>query len=70
MLLGLEAPIDDLREAFSAAKSSRSVRGFAVGRTIFADTAREWFAGRMTDEDAVAEMAMRFGALCEAWEGA
>ena len=70
MLLGLEAPIDDLREAFSAAKSSRSVRGFAVGRTIFADTAREWFAGRMTDEDAVAEMATRFGALCEAWEGA
>jgi len=68
VLLGLEAPQDELARAFAAAKGSRTVRGFAVGRTIFADAAKAWFAGSMTDEDAVADMAARFGALVEIWE--
>ncbi len=69
VLLGLEAPQDELARAFAAAKSSRTVRGFAVGRTIFADAAKAWFAGAMTDAEAVADMAGRFRALVEIWEG-
>jgi 5-dehydro-2-deoxygluconokinase len=69
VLLGLEAPQDELARAFAAAKGSRTVRGFAVGRTIFADAAKAWFAGSMTDEQAVADMAARFRALVEIWEG-
>jgi 5-dehydro-2-deoxygluconokinase len=68
VLLGLEAPQDELARAFAAAKGSRTVRGFAVGRTIFADAAKAWFAGSMTDEEAVADMAARFRALVEIWE--
>ena len=30
---------------------------------------RAWFAGRMSDEEAVADMAARFAALCAVWEG-
>jgi 5-dehydro-2-deoxygluconokinase len=70
VMLGLEAPMETLTAGFAAAKSSATVRGFAVGRTIFADAAKAWFAGRMNDEDAVKHMATRFGALCSAWEGA
>jgi 5-dehydro-2-deoxygluconokinase len=70
MLLGLEAPIETLTAAFALAKRARTVRGFAVGRTIFADAAKAWFAGRMSDEQAVEDMAARFRTLCEAWEGA
>jgi 5-dehydro-2-deoxygluconokinase len=68
--LGLDAPQEALAEGFAAAKTAKSVKGFAVGRTIFADAAKAWFAGRMTDAEAVDDMARRFGALVEIWNGA
>ena len=68
VLLGLEAPQDELARAFAAARGSRTVRGFAVGRTIFAEAAKAWFAGTMTDAEAVTDMAARFRALVEIWE--
>jgi 5-dehydro-2-deoxygluconokinase len=70
VLLGLDAPADELKAAFKVAKRSRTVKGFAVGRTIFGDAARAWLAGRIDDAAAVADMAQRFGALCAAWEEA
>ena len=54
-------------KAFEATKAAPSVKGFAVGRTIFADAAREWLAGRIDDEAAITEMAGRFGELTDAW---
>jgi 5-dehydro-2-deoxygluconokinase len=69
LLLGLDAPQDALQAAFVSARSSRTVRGFAVGRTIFAEPARRWLAGTMTDAEAVAEMSRRFGALVDIWDG-
>ncbi|KQY13246.1 bifunctional 5-dehydro-2-deoxygluconokinase/5-dehydro-2-deoxyphosphogluconate aldolase [Rhizobium sp. Root482] len=69
VLLGLEAPYETLKEGFAAARSSKTVRGFAVGRTIFADAAKSWLGGDMTDEQAIADMAGRFGALVELWLG-
>jgi 5-dehydro-2-deoxygluconokinase len=68
VLLGLDAPQRELEAAFEIARSSRNVRGFAVGRTIFADAARKWLAGEIRDEEAVADMAGRFGALVQVWE--
>lgn len=68
VLLGLEAPHDVLEAGFAAARSSRSVKGFAVGRTIFAESAKGWLAGSVSDEQAVDEMARKFGALVEVWE--
>lgn len=69
VLLGLDAPQEELERGFAAARSARTVKGFAVGRTIFAEAARAWLDGRMSDEEAVADMAQRFGALVEIWEG-
>jgi 5-dehydro-2-deoxygluconokinase len=51
------------------ARAARTVRGFAVGRTIFAEAAKAWFAGTMDDAAAVADMAAKFGALVDVWEG-
>ncbi|HTO27089.1 MAG TPA: DUF2090 domain-containing protein, partial [Devosia sp.] len=50
------------------ARASRTVKGFAVGRTIFAESAKSWLAGTISDDDAVADMARKFGALVEVWE--
>lgn len=68
VLLGLEAPQEALEAGFAAARSSRSVKGFAVGRTIFVESAKGWLAGRISDAQAVDEMARKFGALVEVWE--
>lgn len=68
VLLGLEAPADELAAAFEAVAASRTVRGFAVGRTIFAGAAEKWFAGEMDDAAAVEDMAARFRVLTQAWE--
>jgi 5-dehydro-2-deoxygluconokinase len=70
VLLGLDAPVDELQAAFRFAKAAKTVRGFAVGRTIFGDAARAWLTGRIDDAAAVADMAQRFGALSAAWDAA
>ena len=69
VLLGLEAPAAQLIEAFEASSATPWVKGFAIGRTIFMGPAREWLANRMTDAQAVDEMARRFASLVEAWQG-
>ena len=68
VLLGLEAPYEALKEGFAAARSARTVRGFAVGRTIFADAAKAWLSDSMDDEQAIADMANRFKALVDLWQ--
>jgi 5-dehydro-2-deoxygluconokinase len=68
VMLGLEAPEAELAAAFRIASATRLVRGFAVGRTIFADAADKWLSGRMTDQEAVADMAARFESLVSIWK--
>ncbi|MDO8359573.1 MAG: DUF2090 domain-containing protein, partial [Devosia sp.] len=68
VLLGLEASEPELERGFAAARSARTVKGFAVGRTIFAEAVRAWLAGTMSDEQAVADMARRFESLTAIWQ--
>lgn len=70
MLLGLEAPQEDLAQAFAVARKCDLVKGFAVGRTIFVEPAAEWFAGRIDDSEATARMADAFERLCGLWRKA
>ena len=67
LLLGLEAPEEDLAQAFHVARDCRLVKGFAVGRTIFVEPAIEWFAGRIGDGEAIERMAGAFARLCGLW---
>ena len=60
VLLGLEAPENELVQAFRATADAPVVKGFAVGRTIFMEPAERWFAGKIGDEEAIAEMAGRW----------
>ncbi len=68
VVLGLDAPFEELRASFRVAAGHERVKGFAVGRTIFGDVARTWMAGGMGDDAAVARMAENFARLCEAWD--
>ncbi len=67
VMLGLEAPAQELAAAFRSASKVGIVKGFAVGRTIFADAADKWLSGKMTDEAAVEAMAANFQALVSEW---
>lgn len=67
VLLGLEAPIDELAKGFRAAREASSVKGFAVGRTIFAEAAMAWLSGSIDDSTAIADMAGRFEKLTKLW---
>lgn len=69
VLLGLDAPEPELVASLREAKGVSCVKGFAVGRTIFGEAARDWFAGRIDDAAAVAAMTERFGRLVAAWQG-
>jgi len=69
MILGLDAPTNDLLEAFEAATATPWVKGFAIGRTIFTQAARQWLAGDIDDAEAITDMARRFTVFVEAWTG-
>ncbi|HFQ15367.1 MAG TPA: DUF2090 domain-containing protein, partial [Rhodobacteraceae bacterium] len=67
VILGLEAPVEQLLVSFKVAAGFDLVRGFAVGRTIFAAAARDWLAGRIDDDEARRVMADNFRVLAEGW---
>ena len=70
VLLGLSAPEEELVGCFATAAPFAVVKGFAVGRTIFYDAARDWLTNRLTDEEAVAMLAGKFSNLVAAWRKA
>ena len=68
VVLGLDAPAEELEASLKIAADFDLVKGFAIGRTILGDVARQWLAGKMSDADAVAEMAKRYRGFCDLWD--
>jgi len=70
VVLGLDAEEGALAASLALAARHDLVKGFAVGRTIFGQAARGWFAGGLDDAGAVAMMADTYERLCAVWDGA
>jgi len=70
VVLGLDAPEAELFASFALAAKQPLVKGFAVGRTIFGQAARDWLSGAITDGEAVETMKDNYARLCEAWDRA
>lgn len=70
VVLGLDAPETELAASFAHAAKHDLVKGFAVGRTIFGDTARQWLMGQIDDDSAIAEMVVKYRRLCQLWDEA
>ena len=70
LLLGLEASEDALAASFAMAAPHAVCKGFAVGRSIFAEAAAAWFAGRMDDAAVVVTVAGRYARLIALWRRA
>ena len=67
-VLGLGAGEDALAESFRLAARQPLVKGFAVGRTIWADAARAFLAGDLDATAATAAIADNFARLCGVWD--
>ncbi|MGB0439161.1 MAG: 2-deoxy-5-keto-D-gluconate 6-phosphate aldolase domain-containing protein, partial [Paracoccaceae bacterium] len=70
VVLGLASDEADLADSFKVAARHSLVKGFAVGRTIFADAAAAYMLGKVTDADAVAQMTDTYARLCAHWDSA
>ncbi|MBC7378487.1 MAG: 5-dehydro-2-deoxygluconokinase [Burkholderiaceae bacterium] len=70
LVLGLEASEEELERSFRIAAPHAVCRGFAVGRSIFAEAAAGWFAGHMDDAQVVADVAQRYAQLITLWDEA
>ncbi len=70
VILGLGQTQDALAHSFEIAAQFPLVKGFAVGRTIFAGIDEAWLNGEMSDAQAVDTMARKYAALCDIWDGA
>jgi 5-dehydro-2-deoxygluconokinase len=70
LLLGLNAPINELARGFADAADSKTCRGFAVGRTIFGEPAKAWLANEIDDGALIAGVRRNFETLIDAWRAA
>ena len=67
VLLGLSAPEHELLASFEVAAQFPIIKGFAVGRTIFYDVARQWLSNSIDDDAAIAALSGRLKVLVDAW---
>ncbi|MFM0051397.1 bifunctional 5-dehydro-2-deoxygluconokinase/5-dehydro-2-deoxyphosphogluconate aldolase [Caballeronia grimmiae] len=70
VLLGLSAGVEQLREGFIAAASSKTCKGFTVGRTIFHEPSQAWLTGGIDDHELIARVRRTFESLITAWRDA
>lgn len=70
VILGLGESEEKLAASFSIAARYPLVKGFAVGRTLFADSARAWMTGEIDDSTAITTMTKNYARLCELWDKA
>jgi 5-dehydro-2-deoxygluconokinase len=70
VVLGLAATERQVLKSFAASAAFPIIKGFAVGRTIWWEAARQWLSGSIEDEAAVTLIADRFATLARGWRSA
>jgi 5-dehydro-2-deoxygluconokinase len=67
LLLGLDASEEQIAHSFEIAARHPVCRGFAIGRTIFGQPAREWLAGAIDDSTAIARIGAGYVRVIDLW---
>lgn len=67
IVLGAAEPLEVMEDRLRSAGRQTICAGFAVGRTVFAEAARQWFAGQINDRSAVAAMQHNYSRLVGAF---
>lgn len=67
VILGLDAPFDQIAQSFRAAAGHELVKGFAIGRSIFYEHAKAWLSGSIDDGAVVQSVAQSFSRVIDLW---
>ena len=67
LVLGSTASRADLMSSFAVVATAPCIRGFAIGRAIFAEAAARWLSGEMTDPVLVDAVASGYRETISAW---
>ena len=70
IVLGLDGDLESISQSFEFAAAQSWVKGFAVGRTLFSESARAWLAEKIDDAAVVTEMRTQYRAMIDAWDTA
>ncbi len=70
VLLGLEAPEDVLAQSFAVAARHPICKGFAIGRSIFMQPARDWMTSDLKDDEFVETVERAYRRLIDIWRHA
>jgi 5-dehydro-2-deoxygluconokinase len=67
LVLGSSASRAELMSSFAVLARAPCIRGFAIGRAIFADAASQWLSGDLSDAALVSSVASRYEETIAAW---
>ena len=67
VMLGLDAPAEQLQQGFDASAGFDICKGFTVGRTIFGAPSRQWLSGELSDEQFIDAVANNYVELIGYW---
>ncbi|MCJ8323972.1 MAG: 5-dehydro-2-deoxygluconokinase [Rhizobiales bacterium] len=67
VMLGLNAPIAQLLKDFEIGAKAPICKGFAVGRSVFAEAAEKWFNSQISDAQAMDLIAEKYAELISSW---
>ena len=68
VILGLDAPLQEVADGFAELSGLPMMKGFAVGRSIFGDAARAWLAGQIDDQTLMQQVAANYRQVIAAWQ--
>ncbi|WP_409525385.1 bifunctional 5-dehydro-2-deoxygluconokinase/5-dehydro-2-deoxyphosphogluconate aldolase [Nitrincola sp. MINF-07-Sa-05] len=68
VLLGLDAPLADLKREFNHSAGFDICRGFTVGRTLFGVPSRAWLANEIDDEMLIRQVSDNYLELIQCWQ--
>lgn len=68
VMLGLDAPVDELRKGLMDSAGVDVCKGFAVGRTIFGEPSRRWLRGDYDDEQLIQAVLDNYLVLVDTWK--
>ncbi|KAA1189330.1 bifunctional 5-dehydro-2-deoxygluconokinase/5-dehydro-2-deoxyphosphogluconate aldolase [Photorhabdus heterorhabditis] len=67
VILGLDAPQEELKTGFNAAAGKSIVKGFAVGRTLFGQPSLQWLKNEIDDDSLIQKIKINYHNLISLW---
>ena len=67
VLLGLDAPLNELKRDFSYSKGFDICKGFTVGRTLWSKESQAWLGCEIDDQTFIDQVSQNYLSLIESW---